>query len=114
MQSSATDHEIIPPGFGRHPARGAGASRPDQCLGPDTGQGAVEVPTDGEWSTTDEGANWTKLDLPGSPYCPRATQLRDGRILIVGHIGGDDEYGKVDQTIVGQTLRLEVIPGPKR
>jgi predicted GH43/DUF377 family glycosyl hydrolase len=34
--------------------------------------------------------------------------LKDGRILVVGHVGGDDEYGKVDQTIVQQTFRLEV------
>jgi len=54
-------------------------------------------------------ASWTKLDLPGSPYYPRATQLRDGRILVIGHIGGDDEYGKVNQTIFGRVFRLGYI-----
>jgi hypothetical protein len=72
----------------------------------------LHIGTDGVWSTPDEGANWTKLDLPSSPYYPRAMQLRDGRILVVGHVGGDDEYGKVNQTIVGQTFRLEVLAGP--
>lgn len=60
------------------------------------------------WQTGPDLHTWTRLDLPGSPYYPRATQQPDGRILVVGHIGGDDEYGKVDQTIVGQTFRLEV------
>lgn len=67
----------------------------------------LHIGTDGVWSTADEGKNWTKLQLPGSPYYPRATQLRDGRILVVGHVGGDDEYGKVDQTIMQQTFRLQ-------
>jgi hypothetical protein len=25
----------------------------------------------------------------------------------MGHVGGDDEYGKVDQTIVQQTFRVQ-------
>lgn len=66
----------------------------------------LHVGTDGVWCTADGGANWFKLDVPGSPYYPRATQLNDGRILVVGHVGGDDEYGKVNQTIVQQTFRL--------
>jgi hypothetical protein len=43
--------------------------------------------------------------------------LKDGALVTglwaspnVGHVGGDDEYGKVDQTIVGQTFRLEEPP----
>ena len=55
---------------------------------------------------TISAANWSKLDVPESPYYPQAMQLNDGRILVVGHIGADDEYGKADQTIVQQTFRL--------
>lgn len=68
----------------------------------------LHIGTDGIWQTNPDLHTWTRLALPGSPYYPRATQLRDGRILVVGHVGGDDEYGKVDQTIVGLTFRLEV------
>ncbi len=62
--------------------------------------------TDGIWWTADAGGNWQKLSIPGSPYYPRATELADGTILIVGHVGGDDAYGSVDQSIVQQTFKL--------
>jgi hypothetical protein len=39
-------------------------------------------------------------------------QLQDGRTLIVGHVGGDDVYGKVDQSIIQQTFRLSVEKAP--
>jgi hypothetical protein len=72
-----------------------------------TREGAIlHIGTDGIWATRDEGKSWQKLDLPGSPYYPRATQLDDGRILVVGHVGADDAYGSVDQSIVQQTFRL--------
>jgi hypothetical protein len=67
----------------------------------------LHIGTDGVWQTADQGAHWSKLNVPGSPYYPQAIQLNDGRILVVGHVGGDDEYGKVDQTIVQQTFRLQ-------
>ncbi len=76
----------------------------------------LHVATDGVWWTADSadatsaaaaGARWEKLAVPGSPYYPRAMQLPDGRILVVGHVGGDDVYGSVDQSIVAQTFRLE-------
>ena len=71
----------------------------------------LHVGTDGTWATRDAGATWAKLEnVPVSPYYPRAIQLKDGRVLVVGHVGGDDEYGKVDQTIVGMTFRVEVTP----
>jgi hypothetical protein len=66
----------------------------------------LHIGTDGVWQTPSDLHTWTRLDLPGSPYYPRATQLKDGRVLVVGHAGGDDEYGKVDQSIVQQTFRV--------
>ena len=69
----------------------------------------LHIATDGAWQTADGGTHWSKLDVPGSPYYPQARQLKDGRILVVGHVGGDDEYGKVDQTIVQQTFRITPI-----
>ena len=74
-----------------------------------TREGSIlHIGTDGIWQTGPDLYTWTRLALPGSPYYPRATQLKDGRILVVGHVGGDDEYGKVNQTIVAQTFRLDV------
>jgi hypothetical protein len=76
-----------------------------------TRQGVIlHIATDGVWQTPDGGKTWKKLALPGSPYYPQATQLRDGRILIVGHVGSDDVYGKVNQSIVQQTFRLKPAP----
>ncbi len=73
-----------------------------------TREGSIlHIATDGVWQTNPDLHTWTRLDLPASPYYPRAMQLKDGRILVVGHVGGDDEYGKVDQTIVMQTFRLD-------
>jgi hypothetical protein len=66
----------------------------------------LHIGTDGIWRTPADLHTWTRLDLPGSPYYPRAALLKDGRVLIVGHVGGDDEYGKVDQTIVQQVLSV--------
>lgn len=70
----------------------------------------LHIGTDGIWHTPPDLHTWTRLDLPGSPYYPRATLLKDGRVLVVGHVGADDEYGKVDQSIVTQTFRLEESP----
>jgi hypothetical protein len=65
------------------------------------------APTAISW-TADRGKTWTKLDSPGTGYYPHAVQLDDGTILAVGHIGNDDPYGKTDQAIVLNRLRLEV------
>ncbi|MBI4583004.1 MAG: exo-alpha-sialidase [Planctomycetes bacterium] len=70
----------------------------------------LHVATDGVWWTAGAGARWEKLPVPGSPYYPRAAQLADGRILVVGHRGSDDAYGSVDQAIVQQTFRLKRQP----
>jgi hypothetical protein len=68
----------------------------------------LHVATDGIWWTADAAVHWERLPLPGSPYYPRAMELPDGRILIVGHVGSDDVYGTVDQSIRQQTFRLKV------
>jgi hypothetical protein len=66
----------------------------------------LHIATDGVWWTGDAGEHWGRLGLAASPYYPRALQLKDGSILIVGHVGGDNVYGSVDQTIMQQTFRL--------
>ena len=71
----------------------------------------LHIATDGIWWTADAGTHWKKLDAPGSPYYPCATELPDGTILVVGHVGADDVYGVRDQSIVQQTFRLQVDSG---
>jgi hypothetical protein len=67
----------------------------------------LHIATDGVWRTPADLSTWTRLpDAPASPYYPQATLLKDGRVLVVGHVGSDDEYGKVDQAIVAQTFRV--------
>lgn len=66
----------------------------------------LHIATSGIHSTTDAGATWNKLDMPGSAYYPRSVQTNDGRIFVFGHVGGDDAYGKVDQSIVMDSFRL--------
>lgn len=66
----------------------------------------LHVATTGVSATADGGARWTDLDVVGIPYYPRAVQTGDGRILCVGHVGGDDGYGLVDQSIVGLSFSL--------
>jgi hypothetical protein len=53
---------------------------------------------------------WARLDCPGTAYYPRAVQLADGTVLAAGHTGGDDAYGRGDQTVVLDRYRLEVSP----
>lgn len=64
--------------------------------------------TDGIYWTSDMGKNWTKLDIPGTAYYPKGMQLKDGKIIIIGHVGGDDAYGTVDQSICQQSFRLRM------
>ncbi len=66
----------------------------------------LHVATSGIHWTSDAGRNWHKLDVPGTAYYPRSVQAQDGRIFVFGHVGGDDAYGKVDQSIVMDTFRL--------
>lgn len=66
----------------------------------------LHLATSGVHATLDAGKTWQKLDLPGTAYYPRSVQTRDGRILVFGHVGGDDAYGKADQSIVMDSFRL--------
>ena len=66
----------------------------------------LHVATNGIHWTTDAGRTWTRLDVPGTPYYPRSVQAADGRIFIFGHVGSDDAYGSVDQSIVMDVFRL--------
>lgn len=67
----------------------------------------LHVATSGIHYTTDAGATWRQLDVPGSAYYPRSVQTADGRIHVFGHVGGDDAYGSVDQAIVMDSFRLK-------
>jgi photosystem II stability/assembly factor-like uncharacterized protein len=66
----------------------------------------LHVATSGIHWTTDAGQTWQKLDVPGTAYYPRAVQAADGRIFVFGHVGGDNAYGSVDQSIVMDSFRL--------
>jgi len=66
-----------------------------------------DVATSGIHSTSDAGQTWHPLDVPGTAYYPRSVQTKDGRIFVFGHVGGDDAYGKVDQSIVMDSFRLK-------
>ena len=65
--------------------------------------------TDGIYWTADVGKHWQKLNIPGTKYYPKALQLSDGKIICIGHVGSDNPYGTVDQSIVQQTFRLKVV-----
>lgn len=68
----------------------------------------LHLATDGVCWTADRGATWTRLPIPGSSYYPRVVQLANGKIVCIGHVGSDDVYGTVDQSIRMQTFRLKV------
>lgn len=71
----------------------------------------LHIASNGIWWTADRGAGWTRLDVPGTAYYPCATQLEDGTILVVSHVGSDDPYGQGDQSIVLDSFRLSVSAG---
>jgi hypothetical protein len=51
------------------------------------------VATEGIWGSIDDGRDWTRIKtLPTTFYYPVSVQLDDGRILVVGHNGGDAGY----------------------
>ncbi len=66
----------------------------------------LHVATSGIHWTLDGGKSWHRLDVPGTAYYPRSVQAADGRIFVFGHVGGDDAYGKSDQSIVMDSFRL--------
>ncbi len=66
----------------------------------------LHIATTGIHWTTDSGKTWIRLDVPGAPYYPRSVQAADGRIFVFGHVGSDDAYGSVDQSIVMDSFRL--------
>ncbi|MDB5323287.1 MAG: hypothetical protein JWN40_4918 [Phycisphaerales bacterium] len=69
----------------------------------------LHIATSGIDATADAGKTWRPL--PGarpSAYYPRSLQDADGQIYIFSHIGGDDAYGAVDQSIRMDTLRLAI------
>lgn len=66
----------------------------------------LHLATSGVHWTVDLGKTWTRLDIPGTPYYPKALERPDGAIVVLGHVGSDDPYGTVDQSIKQQTFRL--------
>lgn len=76
----------------------------------------LHLATSGISCSLDQGHTWQDLPPgdglaelrkgPLTPYYPKAVELSDGRILVVGHVGGDDGYGCVDQAIVGLRFSL--------
>ena len=81
-----------------------------------TSEGAVlHVATSAISSTLDEGVSWTDLEMsdgltelsntPPCGYYPKAVQMANGEVLVVGHVGGDNGYGMVDQSIMGVRFR---------
>jgi len=72
-----------------------------------TAEGPIlHVATSGIHWTSDADQTWHKLDVPATAYYPRSVQTKDGRIFVFGHVGGDDAYGKADQSIVMDSFRL--------
>lgn len=68
----------------------------------------LHIAANGIWWTAERGTNWTKMEVPGTAYYPSALQLDNGDILVVSHVGSDDPYGKVDQSIVLDSFRIAV------
>ncbi|MFN0195533.1 MAG: sialidase family protein [Planctomycetaceae bacterium] len=68
----------------------------------------LHLATSGISLTNDAGQTWHRLDIPGTAYYPRSVQGDDGTIYVFGHVGGDDAYGKADQSIVMDSFRLKM------
>jgi hypothetical protein len=70
----------------------------------------LDIATTGVAYTRD-GLSWRRLRFPRgqkytSNYYPRSIQTRDGVVHVFGHVGYDNPYGKVDQSITMDTFRL--------
>jgi hypothetical protein len=76
----------------------------------------LDLCTTGSHWSADGGSTWQNLMLGNQAFCtnyyPKAVQAPDGTIVVVSHVGSDDEYGTVDQAIVCQTFRLSPVPEP--
>ena len=70
----------------------------------------LHVATTGIDWTSDAGKSWHRLNVPGTRYYPDSLQGPDGRIYVTAHVGGDNPYGSVDQSITLDTFRLKVSP----
>ncbi|MBM79025.1 MAG: hypothetical protein CMJ78_00325 [Planctomycetaceae bacterium] len=68
----------------------------------------LHIATTGIHWTTDEGRSWHRLNAPATYYYPDSLQGPDGKIYISAHVGGDNAYGSVDQSIKLDTFRLKV------
>jgi hypothetical protein len=56
--------------------------------------------------TNDAGATWHELNAQGTGHYPRSVQTADGRIYAFSHIGGDDVYGSLDESIIMDSFRI--------
>ena len=73
-----------------------------------TRQGVILLVNAGQW-TADAGKTWHPVkNMPARAYYPKGIQLADGRILVFAHVGSDDPYGIVDQSIVMDSVRLKI------
>ena len=79
----------------------------------------LHVATSAVSASADEGESWTHFNLtpeatwhgwcgPGSPYYPKAVHMENGEILVLGHVGGDNGYATIDQSVVGLRFRLDL------
>ena len=77
---------------------------------------AFHVSTEAISWTDDEGRTWHDAEIEDKPpmrappawYYPRSVQMANGDVLVVGHVGGDNGYGQVDQSIVASRFSLNV------
>jgi hypothetical protein len=68
----------------------------------------LHLGTNGVHWTADEGKTWNLMDVKGTAYYPKGFQFKDGKIIVIGHVGSDDVYGTVDQSIMQQTFKLKI------
>jgi len=89
-----------------------------EMLRTDEGQ-ILHIATTGISVSVNEGRTWLNFDLTpetkrrgwcnkGTPYYPKAVQMKNGELLVLGHVGGDNGYATVDQAIVGMRFFLDV------
>ncbi|MEO7298212.1 MAG: Calx-beta domain-containing protein [Verrucomicrobiota bacterium] len=71
----------------------------------------LHIATTGIHWTDDGGATWNVLNITGvasysSRYYPRSIQTSDGTIYVFGHVGSDNYYGQLDQSVTMDRFRL--------